>query len=62
MSRLARDGRLPNPSRETKSSGANGDREMLIFPAQLTACRIGNLIRLIPAQLTIHTTGAKHPR
>ena len=30
MRRLARDG-LPNPSRETKFSGANGDREMFIF-------------------------------
>ena len=37
----------PNPSRETKFSGANGDREILIFPVQLTASRIGNLTRLI---------------
>ena len=27
---------LPNPSRETKFSGANGDREIYIFPVQLT--------------------------
>ena len=27
--------RLPNPSRETKFSGANGDREQFIFPVQL---------------------------
>ena len=33
---------LPNPSRETKLSGANGDREMFIFPVQLTTSRIGN--------------------
>ena len=38
---------LPNPSRETKFSGANGHREILIFPVQLTTSRIGNLIRLI---------------
>ena len=30
----------PNPSRETKFSGANGDREKFIFPAQLTTSRI----------------------
>ena len=38
---------LPNPSRETKFSGANGDREKLIFPVQLTTSRIGNLTQLI---------------
>ena len=38
---------LPNPSRETKFSGANGDREISIFPVQLTMSRIGSLIRLI---------------
>ena len=38
---------LPNPSRETKFSSANVDREILIFPVQLTTCRIGNLTRLI---------------
>ena len=26
---------LPNPSRETKFSGANGDKELFIFPVQL---------------------------
>ena len=34
-------------SRETKFSGANGDREILIFPVQLTTSRIPNLTRLI---------------
>ena len=34
-----------DPSRETKSSGANADREILIFLFQLTTCRIGNLTR-----------------
>ena len=38
---------MPNLSRETKSSGANGDRESIIFPVQLTTSRIGNLTRLI---------------
>ena len=38
---------LPNPSRETKFLGANTDREMFIFPVELTTCRIGNLTRLI---------------
>ena len=31
-------------SRETKFSGANGDREIFIFPVQVTTSRIGNLI------------------
>ena len=39
-------GRL-NPSRETKLSGTHGNREISIFPVQLTTCRIGNLTRLI---------------
>ena len=38
---------LPNRSRETKFSGANGDRGIIIFPVQLTTSRIGNLTRLI---------------
>ena len=48
MSRLARDraGR-PNPSRDTKFSGANRDREAFICSVQLTTSRIGNLTRLI---------------
>ena len=33
----------PNSFRETKFSGGNGDREILIFPVQLTTSRIGNL-------------------
>ena len=43
---------LPNPSRETKFSGANADREIFISPVQLITSRIGNLTRLIPT-LTI---------
>ena len=31
---------LPNSSHETKFSGANGDREMLIFPVQLTRTKL----------------------
>ena len=48
----------PNPSRETKFLDANGDREILIFPVQLTTSRIGNLTRLIHPLLyvmTMHT-------
>ena len=37
----------PNPSRETKFSGANGDEDFFIFSVQLTTSRIGNLTRLI---------------
>ena len=58
MSRLTRTG-LPNPSHETKFSGANEDREIFIFYVQLTTSRIGNLTRLILALLMcddhIHT-------
>ena len=49
---------LPNPSRETKFSGTNADREIFIFPVQLTTCRTGNLTRLIhdlAIRVTIHT-------
>ena len=48
---------LPNPSRETKFSGANVDREIFIFPVQLTTSRIGSHTRLIHALaicVTIH--------
>ena len=38
---------LQNPSRETKCSGVNADREIIIFPVQLTTSRIGNLTWLI---------------
>ena len=47
----------PNPSSEIKFSGANGDREKIISPVQLTKSRIGNLTRLIHTPLhamTIH--------
>ena len=58
MRRLTRDGNLmsrmngkktlPNPSSETKFSGANADKKISIFPVQLTTCRIiGNLALLI---------------
>ena len=50
-------GRL-KPARETKFSGAYGDRGIFIFPVQLTTSRIGNLTRLIHSLLyvmTIHT-------
>ena len=34
-------------SRETKFSGMNGNREIFIFPVQLTTSRIDNLTRLV---------------
>ena len=48
----------PNLSRGTKFSGANGDRQVFIFPVQLTTSRIGNLTRSVHTLLkvlTIHT-------
>ena len=45
---------LPNPSRETKFSGANGEREILIIPVQLTTSRIGNLTRLVHILATVY--------
>ena len=36
-----------NPSRETKYSSSHGEREMIIFPDQLTTSRMSNLTRLI---------------
>ena len=48
MSRLTRDGTAkPLSSRETKFSGANEGREVLIFPVELTTSSIGNLTRSI---------------
>ena len=47
---------LPNPSRETKFSGANADREILIFPAQLTTSRVVNLTWLIHTLAVCVTT------
>ena len=38
---------LPNPFRETKFSGTSADREIFIFPIQLTTCRTGRLTQLI---------------
>ena len=49
---------LPNPSSETNFSGANANREIFIFPVQLTTSRISNLTRLIHTLalcVTIHT-------
>ena len=53
MSRLTRD-RTDNPSRETKFSGVSGDREIFIFPVQLTTSRIGNLARLVITLATVY--------
>ena len=46
MSGLTRDG-TAEPVSETTFSGANGDKEILILPVQLTTSRIGNLTQLI---------------
>ena len=46
INRLTRD-RTAEPVSRDQYSGANGDREILIFPVQLTPRRIGNLTRLI---------------
>ena len=46
----------PNSSRETKFSGANGDKEIFIFPVQLTVRRIGNHTRLIHTLLYVMPT------
>ena len=53
-----RDSRLPNPSRETKFSGTDANREISIFSVQLTTCRIGNhntrSIHTLAICVTIH--------
>ena len=46
----------PNPSPQTKILGANGDREIFIFSAQLTTKRIGNLIWLIDSAICVDYT------
>ena len=51
ISRLTWDG-----TAETKFSGANVDREIFMFPVQLTTSRIGDLIRLIRTLLYVMTT------
>ena len=48
MSGLRRRTGRPNPSRETKFSGVNGDRAKSIFPVQLTMTRIDNHTRFDP--------------
>ena len=57
MSRLTWDG-----TAEPKSSGANGNREMLICPVQLTTSTIGNLTRSIHtlAICDDHTENTEH--
>ena len=54
--RLTQDGTAETVSREQILSGANGDREVSIFPVQLTTSRIDYLTQLIhtlsPVQLT----------
>ena len=45
----------PNPSRETKFSGANGARKIFVFPVQLTTRRTGNLAQLMDIPTYLHT-------
>ena len=47
-------GRL-NPSRETKFSDSNGDREIFILAVQLPTSRIGSVTRLIHTLLNVVT-------
>ena len=47
---------MPNPSRDTKLSGANADREILFFPIQPTTSRIGNLLTRLIHTLAICVT------
>ena len=56
---------LPNPSRETKFSGANGDKEYLTFPVQLAdreqdwqPCPVVMVIYI--NKLSIHTAVVTH--
>ena len=54
---------LPKPSRETKISGTNADRGIVIFPVQLTMSRLGNLTRLthtLAICVTMYTYIHKH--
>ena len=54
-----------NITHENKLSGANGDKENLVFSVHLTTSKIGNHTRLMPSLLkvmTIHTFSKPHPR
>ena len=51
---------LPNPSRETKFSGANGDREIFNFPVQLTTSRLATLLSLHVMIIHIHAPRQLH--
>ena len=51
---LTRDG-TAELSRDTKFSGANGDKEKNVFPDQLTTSGINNLTRLIHTLLKVLT-------
>ena len=63
MSRMTRDGTAELVSRyQILRRKLNGDREIFIFPVQLTTNRIGNLTRLIHTLLyvmTIHTYNSR---
>ena len=46
----------PNPSGETKCSGANGERKHIFFSLELTTDRIGNHTRLFYTLLNVLNT------
>ena len=52
MSKLARGGTAKPISRDQFSGTNNVDREVFIFPVQLTTSRIGNLTRMIDTLAT----------
>ena len=54
MGRLTRD-RTAEPVLRDQISGANGDREICIFPVTLTTSRVGNLTQLIHTLLCVMT-------
>ena len=51
MSRLTRDGGLPNPSREIKFLRRELGQGNINFAVQLTSSKIGNLTRLILSEI-----------
>ena len=56
---------LPSPSRETKFSGANGDKELFIFPVQLADreqdWHLAQLLMVIHInKLYVHTAVVTH--
>ena len=55
MSRLTRDEAVEPVSRNARSLGANGDREIFIFPVQLTTSRIYVQLKVMTIYTYVHT-------